>query len=54
MKFVEQNRLELIYAVLVTEQSWSATSALPKPKKNALKLISIKIIHEEIFLKLFW
>jgi len=28
MKFVEQNRLELIFVVLSAEQCWSVTSAL--------------------------
>jgi len=55
MKFAEQNRLELIFVVLVTEQYWSATSVLLSNQNhvNAFKIISVKIIHEEIFLNFF-
>jgi len=54
MKIVEQNKLESSFVVLVTEQWYSATSALLSNQnhKNALKRIFFKFFHEEILLKL--
>jgi len=53
MKIVEENKLESIFIVLVTEQCLSTTLALLSNQnyKNAFKFIFFKIIHEEIFLK---
>jgi len=55
MKFVEQNRLELIYVVLVDEEYLTTTLALLSNQnhKNAFKIFSVKIIYEEIFKKNF-
>jgi len=55
MKFVEQNRLELTFVVLVAEQYWSATLALLSNQNhiNAFKIIFVKIIYKEIFKKKF-
>jgi len=51
MKIVEQNKLDLIFVVLVAGQCWGATSALLSNQnyKNAFKFIILKILHEEIF-----
>jgi len=50
VKFVEQNRLEFIFVVLVAEKCWTATSAWFRNEnhKNVFNFFSAKNIYGEI------